>query len=454
MTLDTIPLLRLSSVLAGDQTLSPSLAMNERVNQMWAENQTVYHLGFGESRFPVHPKIQHALCEHSGQMSYLSAQGLAPLRHNIATFYGRRLGRDIRADQVMVGTGSKSLLFALQLALNADLILPTPSWVSYEPQAQLLNKPIYWIPACADEDYRLTIDALDQTLRRSSNDRKMLLINSPNCPTGNMLSHGFLHELAAYCRDNHIIVLSDEIYGLIPHNGRPHCSISSLYPEGTIVLGGVSKHLSLGGWRLGMAIVPATPDGAILINALRRIAGEVWSSPSAPIQYALMTAFSDDPEINGYIAECAEIHAIRTQYLYRGVHELGIRCAQPEGGFYLFPNFNAWRAPLAQLGVITSIDLANYLLEEYQLATLPGTALGTPPTELSLRLATSYLDMETGEKAAAILAAYRRDRDADRLITEHHPQMQAALGRLQAFMASLSTSIEHRHENHLLVPVV
>lgn len=439
MTTDKLPLLRLSSALAGDQTLSPSLAMNERVNQMWAEQQTVYHLGFGESRFPVHPKLQQALCDHSGQMSYLPAQGLPALRSRIAAFYGRRLGRDIQASQVMVGTGSKSLLFALQLALDADLILPTPSWVSYEPQAQLLHKPVYWIPASATDDYRLTLDALDQTVRRSQNQRQMLLLNSPNCPTGHMVTAAFLQELAAYCRSNQIIVLSDEIYGLIPHQRRPHLSLSAYYPEGTIVLGGVSKHLSLGGWRLGMALVPATPEGATLINALRRIAGEIWSAPSAPVQYALITAFSDDPDINAYIEECAQIHAIRTQYLYQGVHDLGICCAQPDGGFYLFPNFNAWRKPLAARGVLTAVDLANYLLEQYQLATLPGTALGTPPEELSLRLATSYLDMETPEQAAAILAAYRRDPDPARFIHEHHPRLQQALGRLQALIASLAS---------------
>ena len=222
MKIDNTPLLRLTAALAGDQTLSPSLAMNERVNQMWAEQKTVYHLGFGESRFPVHPKIQQALCDNSGQMSYLPAQGLAALRSRIATFYGRRLGREIGAEQVMVGTGSKALLFALQLALQADLILPTPSWVSYEPQAQLLNKPVYRIPAAAIDDYRLTIAALDQTVRQSENERKMLLINSPNCPTGQMFSEAFLQELAAYCRSNRIIVLSDEIYGLIPHNHTSH----------------------------------------------------------------------------------------------------------------------------------------------------------------------------------------------------------------------------------------
>ncbi|MEM7112063.1 MAG: aminotransferase class I/II-fold pyridoxal phosphate-dependent enzyme [Chloroflexota bacterium] len=436
MTNNNEPVLKLSHALRNDLALSPSLATNERVNQMWAENKTVYHLGFGESRFPVHPKLQAALATHSHQKSYLSAQGLPQLRRAIASFYTRRLDLAIDAEQVIVGTGSKSLLFALQLALDADLILPTPSWVSYAPQAELLNKPTYWIPASADDDYRLTIGALDQTVQRSQNSRQMLLINSPNCPTGQMLTPEFLQELADYCRRNNIIVLSDEIYSLIPHNDQPHHSIASYYPEGTIVLGGVSKHLSLGGWRLGMAIVPATNEGQMLMSALCRVAGEVWSSPTAPVQYALVTAY-DDPDIDAYIEECAQIHAIRTHYLWEGIQELNIRCARPDGGFYLFPNFNDWRAPLNRLGIYTSVDLAEHLLEEYQLATLAGTALGTPPEDLSLRLATSYVDMETAENAQVVLAAYRQNPDPDALIRSYHPHTQEVLQRFQAFKQSL-----------------
>ncbi|MEM7531208.1 MAG: aminotransferase class I/II-fold pyridoxal phosphate-dependent enzyme [Chloroflexota bacterium] len=418
-------------------TPSPTLYINERVSQLWAEDKTVYHLGFGESRFPVHPKLQAALADNTHQKSYLAGQGLHELRHKIAQFYGRHFGIDATAAQVMLGPGSKALLYALQMALGADLILPTPSWVSYAPQAQLLNRPVYYVFASAQDDYALTVDALDATIRQSNNPRKILLINSPNNPTGQMFTADFLEQLAAYCREQQIVVLSDEIYALTPHGQKQHTSIATYYPEGTVVLGGISKHLSLGGWRLGAAVLPAGDDGQALMQGLCTIASEVWSTPSAPVQYAAIAAYADDPDITNYIDECAQIHAVRSQHLWGWLTEMGITCAQPDGAFYMFPNFDRWKEPLAAKGVHTSTDLAAYLLDNYQIATLPGLAFGTPPEELSLRLASSYLDMETDAKAEALLQAYRTVDSPDVFMSNHHPMMQTAIGQFQKFFKSL-----------------
>ena len=117
--------------------------------------------------------------------------------------------------------------------------------------------------------------------------------------------------------------------------------------------------------------------------------------------------------------------------------EFGIPCAQPDGAFYLFPSFDRWRTELAGRGVHTSDDLAAYLLEHYQLATLPGTAFGAPADQLSLRLATSYLDMETDDDANAVLAAYRANPAPAALMNDHHPATQEALSRLGEFVRSL-----------------
>ncbi len=431
-------LFSLAPLVAQNLVPSPTLHINERIQQLWAAGQTVYHLGFGESRFPVQPKILAALQTNASQQSYLAGQGLAELRANVASFYARHCGLTVTPQQVMVGPGSKSLIFAAQMALDADLILPTPSWVSYAPQARLLGQRVYHIPATAESNYALTVEALDASVSQlTGNKPKLLILNSPNNPTGQMLDPQLVIALADYCRRQRIVVISDEIYALTPHGHRPHLSIAQHYPEGTLVLGGLSKHLSLGGWRLGVALLPDTPAGKQLLQAMRVIGGEIWSTPSAPVQYAAITAYGDDPEIASYIQECANIHAIRTQHIWSWLVELGIPCAQPDGGFYLFPHFAAWRAPLAGLGVHSSTQLANFLLEEYQIATLPGTAFGLPPHELALRLASSYLDMETEAKASALLTAYRADADPVRLMEHHHPQTGAALARLQQFMARL-----------------
>jgi aspartate aminotransferase len=437
MTTSTSPLFQLAAPVRHRLEPSPTLYINERVNAMWAAGETVYHLGFGESRFPVHPKIASALRNNADQKSYLAGLGLFDLRKAAAKFYSRKLNMAINPEQLIIGPGSKPLYFIIQMALEADLFLPTPSWVSYGPQAQLIHKPVYHIPSAADAGYPLTIDAIDATLRQSSNPSKILLLNSPNNPTGQMFEPAFLAQLADYCRANGVMVLSDEIYSLVPHGHRDHVSMAHYYPEGTVVLGGLSKHLSLGGWRLGVAILPDTAAGQGLMAALRVIAGEIWSSPTGPVQYAAVVAYNDEDDIDAYIDECAQIHAIRTQYLWRQLDALGVPCAQPDGGFYVFPTFNRWREPLARLGITTSPQLAAHLLETYQISSLPGTAFGVDARELSLRLASSYLDMETDEKAQQLLDAYRANPDPAKLMAEHHPNTMEAVRRLAGFVQSL-----------------
>jgi aspartate/methionine/tyrosine aminotransferase len=173
------------------------------------------------------------------------------------------------------------------------------------------------------------------------------------------------------------------------------------------------------------------------MGALRVIASEIWSTPTAPVQYAAVVAYGDDPEIAAYIDECARIHAARTQHLWSWMVEMGIPCAQPAGGFYMFPNFDRWRDALAARNVHTSEDLAGYLLDTYQIATLPGTAFGAPSADLSLRLATSYVDMETDASAEALLRAYRAEPDPAALLENHHPHLHNTIERLQQFVATL-----------------
>jgi len=429
--------LKLAAKFAGHQETSPTLRINEQVQQMWAAGETVYHLGFGESRMPLHPKLLATYQEHAHQKSYLAGQGLAKLREEIAGFYQRTFQIPTAAHQVMVGPGSKSLIFALQMALDAELILPTPSWVSYSPQAELLGQPVQHIPATMRDNYMLTIEALDQTLANSTNRSKLLLINSPNNPSGQMFSESLLRELADYCREQGITVISDEIYGRVTLGSKPHISISRYYPEGTIVLGGLSKHLGLGGWRLGVAVLPDTPEGAALMQAVRVIASEIWSSPTSAVQYAATVAYGDDPEITHYIDQCNALHSLRTRHLWSWLTELGIECTEPEGGFYLVANFDRWREPLAAMGITTSEDLTTHLLQEYQIAALPGTTFGIPAAELSIRLASSYVDMESDDKAEAVFSAFQEGVDGEVLMQAHHPMMNGAIERFGRFVENL-----------------
>ena len=426
----------LSPSLGNSLAPSPTLYINERVRQMWAAGESVYHLGFGESRFPPHPKIVAALVEHAARQSYLPSAGIPELRQAVAAFHSRYLQVDVNADQVIVGPGSKALLFAFQMALAGATVLPTPSWVSYEPQSRLLSRPVLRLPASPVDGHQLQPEKLQHLLRSSPHLQHLLILNSPSNPTGQMLEPALLEEIANICRREQVLVLSDEIYGLTAF-GRDHVSISSYYPEGTVVLGGKSKHLSLGGWRLGTAIVPPGEGGQRLLKAVAKIGSELWSTASAPIQFAAITAYADDAELAAYIERCTGLHAARTRYLWRGLCELDVPCAEPMGAFYLFPNFDHWRKPLAARGVHTSVDLARHLLDEWQIATLPGTDFGTPATELSLRLSTSYVDLETDEKAAKLIELADGSISEERMLRDFHPGMNEVLARLQSFLSSL-----------------
>jgi aspartate aminotransferase len=245
---------------------SATLSLNDRVREMWGAGLDVYHLGFGESRFPVHPKIAEALRANVHQRSYLPAMGIWELRETIAGFYHRKFRMEVSPDQVVTGPGSKSLLYALVLALGEELILPQPSWVSYASQAHMVGKPVNWVPMRPDRDYVLDIGDLRQVMEDSRDNwgnPEVLVLNSPNNPTGTMLSPDAVQALAEFAREQRLMVLSDEIYALTAHCQVPHVSPAQHYPEGTVALGGLSKHLSLGGWRFGLAILPPGRAGAI-----------------------------------------------------------------------------------------------------------------------------------------------------------------------------------------------
>ena len=422
--------------------ISSTLAINAKVNSLMAAGQPVFHLGFGEARFPVHPKILRALQTHAAERSYLPVAGLPALRAKVADYYRRKFQIAAVADQVIVGSGSKSLLFAAIQALAGDVLLPSPSWVSYDSQAHLTGKAIHWMPTHLKNDHCLTAEDLEagiQFARAAGQFPGVLILNSPNNPTGVMYSSQLQQDLAAVARAEKIIIISDEIYALTAYGDTPHRSIAQDYPEGTLVTGGLSKHLSLGGWRLGVAILPAGEFGRRLHQALTAIASNIWTTAASPVQYAALVAYDNDPELEAYIETCAAIHGHVTGYLYETLRDLSVLCPKPSGGFYLYPNFAPWREALAQRhNVHTSYDLANFLLDEEYLATLPGADFGVDPHELTLRLATSYLYALNDSEGEALLAAYEQNLPRDQFLQVACPRVIEVGERFRALVEALT----------------
>jgi len=376
----------------GKIQFSPTLEINERVQSAREQGEELFHMGFGQSPFPVHPEIQEALAVSSDKNMYLPSAGLPELRELSRHYFSKRFSFDAQKFKTIIGPGSKELIFDIQLAVEGDLLLPVPSWVSYAPQAVLLADQIIKIPTSMAENYHITPESLEKAIlvstRRGANSKK-LIINYPNNPSGLTIPPSRLEAIALVCRKHGILVISDEIYGLVNYHGN-HVSIAKFYPEGTIVTCGLSKHLSLGGYRLGLAFVPKTLNS--IYDAIVDIASETWSTVSAPIQYSAIKAFETKQAIEEYIKTCTEIHCRISSYVRDTLTSLGIAYPMLDGAFYLFPNFGKFRDQLFGRNVNTSEELAIHLLDEIKVATLPGTAFGDSPENLTLRLATCDFD--------------------------------------------------------------
>jgi aspartate/methionine/tyrosine aminotransferase len=375
-------------------TTSATLSMNEAVAKRRAAGRETIHLGFGEASFPLHPLLATALAEAAKKTAYAPVLGIPELRQAIAKYLARKRGLAFSSDQIIVAPGSKPLLFALLQVLEGDLLLPVPSWVSYAPQAKLAGRKVIGVETDSVDRHRLTPYALSQAMLQAHKDGanpRILIVNTPSNPTSSMFARADVEAIALWAREEGVTIISDEIYAELAHGWRQHISPASFYPEGSIVTGGLSKAFSAGGWRLGYAALPPTPEGTKAIVALRGLASEIWSSTATPVQEAAIVAYSQDESIEQYVHQSALVHGYLAGRLYKSLDELAVPCPHPAGGFYLYPDFSPWRSTLATMGITTGIELAHYLLEEWDIATLPGSAFGEPPESLRLRLSTSLL---------------------------------------------------------------
>ncbi|MBC8336684.1 MAG: pyridoxal phosphate-dependent aminotransferase [Anaerolineales bacterium] len=374
---------------------SPTLAINDQVQNIRDDGLQILHLGFGQSPFPVHPVIQSALQANVDKNLYLPSAGLPELRHIAKNYFSKSLGFDGEGYEAIIGPGSKELLFDIQMVVDGDLLLPVPSWVSYAPQAMLIEDRVIKIPTVIAENYHITAERLENAIQSAIRDGKnprKLIVNSPNNPTGLILPPAQISEIVQICRTYNILVISDEIYGLVDYK-RDHVSIARFYPEGTIVTSGLSKHLSLGGFRLGIILIPKTLMA--IYDGVLRVASETWSCVSAPIQFASIQAFKNDSQIEDYIRSCTRIHALVSQYVRDALANIGVDYPDPQGAFYLYPDFEPFRVKLRERGIETSDQLAIDLLMKTHIASLPGTSFGDEPGKLRLRLASCDFDGQT-----------------------------------------------------------
>jgi aspartate aminotransferase len=363
---------------------SATLAINEKSNQLKKEGRKVYKLGLGQSPFPVPKPVVEELKKHAHQKDYLPVKGLMELREAVANYHSRNQNINRTAEDVLIGPGSKELMFLLQFVYYGDLVIPTPSWVSYAPQAHLIGRHVRWLSTKKEDDWRLTPEELLNHCETDPDKPRIVIINYPSNPGGVTYNENELKKLAAIALKHKVILLSDEIYGELHFEGK-HVSIAKFYPEGTILSSGLSKWCGAGGWRLGTFTFPASLRW--LLDAMAAVASETYTATSAPIQHAAVTAFKGGKEIEDYLKRARKILEKLGKKITRKLIDAGVDVPIPLGGFYLFPDFSPLKEKLALRGIKSSEQLCDKLLEEAGVAVLPGSVFGRPAAELTVRIA-------------------------------------------------------------------
>jgi len=407
--------------------LSPTLAANEKVQALRAAGRHVYHMGFGQAPFPVHPRLKEALAKYADQQQYLSVAGLPELCEAVLQHQQTLTGIDATQYDVIVGPGSKLILYALQMAIEGDIMLPVPSWVSYAPQAKLLGQSVVPVPTVdQDNTLKLTRENLEAAFvsaRSEGMSPTKLLINFPGNPTGITITDADLQEITEFCLKHKVTLISDEIYGRLAFDGQ-YRTASSHYPSGAIVTTGLSKHLSLGGWRLGVGIIPKAMTG--LHRKLVHIASETWSCVSTPVQYAAIEAYRLHDDVEQYIDQCRQIHQIVNTHIADKLRACGFTCPTPKGAFYTWPDF---KKADSTLDFTTSTQLADYLLNKHGIVSLPGNAFGESDDIMRLRLSGCDYD---GAAALSLFNARGSDYIGQNL-HEMAPNVTGALAQFEQF---------------------
>ncbi len=368
---------------------SATLAINERSNKLRQEGRKVYKLGLGQSPFPVPQPVVDELKVNAHQKDYLPVKGLMRLRKAVAEYHCRVNGTCHNEEDVLIGPGSKELMFLLQYVYYGDLVIPTPSWVSYAPQAHIIGRQVRWLKTKPENNWVLTAPELEAQCKNDPDKPRVLIINYPSNPTGLTYQNGELKELARVAKKHKVILLSDEIYGELHHKGK-HISISRYYPEGTIISSGLSKWCGAGGWRLGTFTFP--PSMRWLLDAMAVMASETFTSTSAPIQYAAVRAFKGGPLIEKYLWRSRWILAKLAGVISNKFIEAGVDVIPPHGAFYMFPDFSPLKNRLILKGITGSKSFSQKLLEDTGVALLPGEVFGRPAEELTVRIA--YIDFD------------------------------------------------------------
>ena len=356
---------------------SATITVTARAKQLKAEGVDVVSFAAGEPDFDTPQFIKAAAVEalESGQTKYTAAAGIVELRTAIAEKLQKENNLTYSPDQVIVNIGAKHSVYeAMQATVDQgdEVLLPTPYWVTYPETIKLAGATPKVLQTTRENSYKITGDQLKAAI----NDKTaMLLLNSPNNPGGFTYTPEELAALAKVLEGTNVMVLSDEIYEKLIYGDTKFVSFASLSEDAynrTLTINGLSKAFSMTGWRLGYTAGPVEA-----IKAMARLQSHMTSNPVTFGQFAAIAALKDDSGV---------VEKMRIEFEKRGTHMAkrlntidGVLCEQPTGAFYCFPDVSAhYGRNIGGAKIDTSMDFAKALLDQANVALVPGGPFGCP----------------------------------------------------------------------------
>ena len=360
------------------KTLAPSstLAVQAKAKELRARGLDVISFGAGEPDFDTPARIKDAALRalQSGQTKYTEVGGIPEVRAAVCTKLGRDNGLHYEPADVLVSCGAKHTLFNAMVALldpGDEVLVPSPFWVSYPEQVKLVDGIAVAVATDAATGFDLDVDRLRAAVTPRT---KILILNSPNNPTGAVFSPTALEAAAHLAVERNLWIVSDECYEPFTFEGG-HRSVAALGPEvkaRTLVVNTCSKSYAMTGWRLGYGAGPRE-----LIRAMTDVQSQVTSNPSSVAQWAAVEALTGPQDEIAVMA--AEFDA-RRRLIVDGLNALpGVRCVMPRGAFYAFPDISGLfgRRTASGSTLRTSPDVAAFLLEDARVAVVPGVDFGS-----------------------------------------------------------------------------
>jgi aspartate aminotransferase len=359
-------------------TLAPSatLAVQARAKELARQGIDVISFGAGEPDFDTPERVKDAAVQamRRGQTKYTEVGGIPELRAAVCAKFRRDNGLDYEPADVLISCGAKHTLYNLFVALldpGDEVIVPSPYWVSYPEQVRLLDGVPVAVPTREATGFDLDAERVAAAVTPKT---KIIVLNSPNNPTGAVFSRAALRAVARVAVERGLWLVSDECYEALTFEGR-HTSVASFSPEvkaRTIVVNTCSKAYAMTGWRIGLAAGPRP-----IIRAMTDVQSQVTSNASSIAQWAAVEALTGPQD---EVAKMAGEFDRRRHLIIEGLNALpGVRCAMPKGAFYAFADVSGLfgRRPPGGAPLASSGDVARFLLEAARVAVVPGADFGS-----------------------------------------------------------------------------